>query len=41
MEENLAGNIFGGYMLYLMYVIFFYAVTYYQGFKEKLRNEGI
>jgi two-component system, LytTR family, sensor kinase len=40
MEENLAGNIFGGYMFYLMYVIFFYAVTYYQGFKEKLRNEG-
>ncbi len=40
MEENLAVNIFGGYMLYLTYVIFFYAVIYYQGFKEKLRNEG-
>ncbi len=40
MEENLAANIFGGYMLYLTYVIFFYAVIYYQGFKEKLMNEG-
>jgi two-component system, LytTR family, sensor kinase len=39
-EENLAANIFGGYMLYLGYVILFYAVNYYQGFKEKLRNEG-
>ncbi len=40
MEENFAVNIFGGYMLYLTYVIFFYAVIYYQGFKEKVRNEG-
>lgn len=39
-ENNLAGNIFSGYMLYLTYVIFFYAVNYYQGFKEKVRNEG-
>jgi two-component system, LytTR family, sensor kinase len=35
-DNNLAANIFGGYMLYLTYVIFFYAVNYYQGFKEKL-----
>lgn len=40
MANNLAANIFGGYMLYLTCVIFFYAVNYYQGFKEKLRNEG-
>jgi len=39
-NNNLAANIFGGYMLYLTYVIFFYAVSYYQGFKEKLKNEG-
>lgn len=39
-DNNLAANIFGGYMFYLTYVIFFYAVNYYQGFKEKLRNEG-
>ena len=33
-------RIFLGYMLYIIYVIFFYAVNYYQGFKEKVRNEG-
>ena len=27
-------------MFYILYVVFFYAVNYYQGFKEKLRNEG-
>jgi two-component system, LytTR family, sensor kinase len=27
-------------MTYLTYVIFFYAVNYYQGFKEKIKNEG-
>lgn len=38
-EENLARNIFGGYMMYITYVIFFYAVSYYQKFKEKQKNE--
>lgn len=33
-------RIFFGYMLYIIYVIFFYAVNYYQGFKEKVINEG-
>lgn len=40
MDEKVINRIFGGYMLYTIYVIFFYAVNYYQGFKEKLRNEG-
>ena len=43
-EVNLQGGsvfrIASGYMLYIVYVVFFYAVNYYQGFKEKLRNEG-
>ena len=40
-EQNwMANRIFGGYMLYIIYVVFFYAVNYYNGFKEKLRNEG-
>lgn len=39
-DDNLAANIFGGYMLYITHVIFFYAVSYYQRFKEKLKNEG-
>jgi len=33
-------RIFGGYMLYVIYVVFFYAVNYYYSFKEKVRNEG-
>src|SRR5690554_6627966 len=40
LKDNLAANIFAGYILYLIYVLFFYAINYYQGFKEKLRNEG-
>ena len=39
-QKGLYNRIFLGYMLYVMYVVFFYAVNYYQGFKEKLRNEG-
>lgn len=33
-------RISAGYMMYLIFVIFFYAVNYYQSFKEKVRNEG-
>ena len=40
LKRAMANRIFGGYMLYIIYVVFFYAVNYYQGFKEKLRNEG-
>jgi sensor histidine kinase YesM len=32
-------RIFFGYMIYIIYVIFFYAVNYYQGFNEKVKNE--
>jgi len=39
-DNNLATNIFIGYMLYITHVILFYAVSYYQRFKEKLKNEG-
>ena len=39
-ENSMASGIFGGYALYTIYVVFFYAVNYYNGFKEKLRNEG-
>lgn len=38
-ERKSTNRIFGGYILYVIYVIFFYAVNYYQGFKEKVRNE--
>lgn len=39
-KRGMVNRIFAGYMLYTIYVVFFYAVNYYRGFKEKLRNEG-
>lgn len=39
-KHRMINRIFAGYMMYVIYVVFFYAVNYYQGFKEKLRNEG-
>lgn len=39
-ENSMASGIFGGYALYTIYVVFFYAINYYNEFKEKLRNEG-
>lgn len=40
MQQGMVYRILGGYMMYTVYVAFFYAINYYQGFKEKLRNEG-
>lgn len=40
MQKGLINRIFGGYMMYTIYVIFFYAVNYYFSFKEKVRNEA-
>jgi len=40
MKRGMANRIFGGYMMYLIFVVFFYAVNYYQSFKEKVQNEG-
>ncbi len=39
-ENRMINGILSGYFLYFIYVIFFYAINYYYGFKEKLRNEG-
>jgi LytS/YehU family sensor histidine kinase len=33
-------KIFGGYVLYIIFVVFFYAIVYYQNFKEKVRKES-
>jgi len=38
-KKILVIRIFFGYMTYIIYVIFFYAVNYYQGFNEKVKNE--
>lgn len=39
-QQAMMNRLLGGYVLYIVHVVFFYAVNYYQGFKEKLRNEG-
>jgi len=39
-KNQFVNLIFTGYFLYTIYVVFFYALNYYNGFKEKLRNEG-
>jgi len=39
-DKSMVNRIFGGYMLYMIYVVFFYAVNYYQRFKEKVTSEG-
>ncbi len=40
LEKGMINRIFGGYMMYLIFVVFFYAVNYYQGFKEKVQKES-
>ena len=40
MKRGMVNRVFGGYIMYLIFVVFFYAVNYYQSFKEKLKNEG-
>jgi sensor histidine kinase YesM len=39
-EKGLVNRVFAGYMLYVIYVVFFYAVNYYQGYKEKVKDEN-
>ena len=39
-NRGMVNRIFGGYMMYVIYVVFFYAVNYYYSFKDKVRNEG-
>jgi two-component system, LytTR family, sensor kinase len=39
-QKILPVRIFSGYMMYVIYVVFFYAVMYYQNFKDKVRKEG-
>lgn len=40
LTKVLPARIFGGYIAYIIYVVFFYAITYYQNFKEKVRKES-
>ncbi len=38
--DTFPGKILTGYTLYLIFVVFFYAITFYQNFKEKVRRES-
>ena len=40
LENGLPAKILLGYILYAMFLIFFYAVNYYQSLKEKIKNEA-
>jgi len=39
-SQTLPSRIFMGYLFYVVYVIFFYAITFYQNFREKVRRES-
>lgn len=39
LEKDSTNRIFSGYMTYVIYVVFFYAVNYYQEFRKKAKNE--
>lgn len=38
--ETLPGKLFSGYVLYVIYVLFFYSINYYQSLKEKIQKES-
>ncbi len=38
--EALPGKLFSGYVLYVIYVLFFYSINYYQSLKEKIQKES-
>ena len=40
LNNGLPSKIFAGYIMYIIYLVFFYAVNYYQSLKEKIKKEG-
>jgi len=38
--RSIPERIFGGFLLYIVFVVFFYALQYYNDFKEKVKREG-
>ena len=40
LRDGLPSKIFAGYIMYTIYLVFFYAVNYYQSLKEKIKKEG-
>lgn len=39
-NKLLPNKIFAGYVMYVIFLVFFYAVNYYQSLKEKIQKEG-
>ncbi|HZL10458.1 MAG TPA: histidine kinase [Prolixibacteraceae bacterium] len=40
LKNSIPSKIFGGYVMYAVFLVFFYAVNYYQSLKEKIEKEG-
>lgn len=40
LSESLPSKVFAGYIMYAIYLVFFYAVNYYQSLKEKIKKES-
>lgn len=40
LKESIPSKIFLGYVMYMIYLVFFYAVNYYQSLKEKIKKES-
>lgn len=40
LKDGFPSKIFAGYAMYAIYLVFFYAVNYYQSLKEKIKKEG-
>jgi len=40
LKDGLPSKIFLGYVMYAIYLVFFYAVNYYQSLKEKIKKES-
>jgi LytS/YehU family sensor histidine kinase len=40
LNKGIPSKIFAGYIMYSVYLVFFYAVNYYQSLKEKIKKEG-
>lgn len=40
LSEGVPSKIFAGYIMYAIYLVFFYAVNYYESLKEKIKKES-
>jgi len=40
LDKSIPSKIFAGYIMYTIYLLFFYAVNYYESLKNKIKKEG-